>query len=410
MVNQDLFHQNSLHRNVASVSVAKPFISFRPRGAALLWVLALGAFCTGAHAQLSTADHLADPGFWPTQPGAARSDFTGPEACRECHAEKFADQLRTGMRSAAFNVSASDALHAHPKLSFAVGPYHYLIETDAKHSLYTVTDGKVTLTSLLLWAFGPPRVGQSYLFKRQDGNFYEARVTYFSTIKGLGFTPGRDLASPKDVEEAMDRPVAMDEIKKCFSCHTTEAVIGDDFDEQHLIPGVTCESCHGPGAKHVADMKALMKGDLNAGKDDIFNSAHLAPNDAVDFCGACHATWWDTRLSGTTGPSTTRSAPYRLVTSKCWGKTGDARLVCTACHDPHIPLQTNEASYDHACLRCHTTTPGVALTVEHPGKACPVAKSNCASCHMPKVYVKEMKDNFTDHRIRVVHAGEPFPE
>ena len=121
-------------------------------------------------------------------------------------------------------------------------------------------------------------------------------------------------------------------------------------------------------------------------------------------------TWWDVRFTGRPGASTTRSAPYRLVTSKCWGKTGDARLVCTACHDPHVPLQTDDASYDHACLRCHNNHVGAALTAEHPGKACPVAKKDCSSCHMPKVYVKEMHDNFTDHRIRIAHPGEPFPE
>jgi hypothetical protein len=377
---------------------------------ALLWLTILALLHPLVHAQLSTSDHLEDPGFWPTQPGVSRSDYTGPEACRECHAEKFADQSKTAMRRTTFKADTAETLHTHPSLAFDVGPYHYLIETNAEHSLYTVTNGKETLSSPLLWAFGTPRVGQSYLFKRDDGHFYEARVTYFATMKALGFTPGRDLLSPRDVEQAMDRQVPPAEVKRCFLCHTTAAVIADQFDEQHLIPGVTCEACHGPGAKHVADMKALMKGNLGAAKNDIFNSAHLGPNDAVDFCGACHATWWDVKLAGTTGPSETRSAPYRLVTSKCWGKTGDARLVCTACHDPHVPLQTDSASYDHACLRCHTTTLGIALTAEHPGKACPVAKQNCASCHMPKVYVKEMHDNFTDHRIRIVHAGEPFPE
>jgi hypothetical protein len=29
---------------------------------------------------------------------------------------------------------------------------------------------------------------------------------------------------------------------------------------------------------------------------------------------------------------------------------------------------------------------------------------------MPKEYVPEMHDNFTDHRIRIARAGEPFPE
>jgi len=304
----------------------------------------------------------------------------------------------------------AEALHTHPNLTFTVGIYRYLIKSDGQHSLYSVSNGSETLSSPLLWAFGTPRVGQSYLFKRDDGHFYEARVTYFESLKNLGFTPSRDLASPKNVEEAMDRQVGSAEISRCFGCHTTASNIGGKFDEEHLILGVTCEACHGPGAKHVAAMKTLMNGNLNARQGDIFNSAYLSPADSVDFCGACHGTWWDVKLSGVKGVSTARSAPYRLVTSKCWGKKGDTRITCIACHDPHEQLQTESAAYDHACLKCHVTTPGQKPTAERPGAACPVAARNCTSCHMQKVYVPEMHDKFTDHRIRIEREGEPFPD
>jgi hypothetical protein len=46
--------------------------------------------------QLSTEDHLADPGFWPTQAAASRKEFTGPQACASCHASKFASAHLTG--------------------------------------------------------------------------------------------------------------------------------------------------------------------------------------------------------------------------------------------------------------------------------------------------------------------------
>jgi hypothetical protein len=55
-------------------------------------------------------------------------------------------------------------------------------------------------------------------------------------------------------------------------------------------------------------------------------------------------------------------------------------------------------------------TANLKTTAERPGTACPVATKDCTSCHMQKVFVPEMHSNFTDHRIRVVHAGEPFPE
>ena len=311
------------------------------------------------------------------------------------------------MGAGAMPAGNAAVLHSHPHLTFAVDRYRYTIDTTQNASQYTVTDGEHTLSYDLTWAFGTARVGQSYLF-RNDGQFYEARVTYFDSLKALGFTPDRDLAAPKDVAEAMYRPVGNSEVQHCFSCHTTASNIGGRFDEDHLIPGVSCEACHGPGAKHVAAMNSpsIMP---NAGNVAIFNPAHLNPVDAVEFCGACHGSWWDVKLAGVHGVSTTRSAPYRLVTSKCWGK-GDVRLECTACHDPHVPLQTNPAGYDHACLNCHLKAVGAKVSLSHPGRACPVADKNCTSCHMPKVYVPEMHDTFTDHRIRIARAGEAFPE
>ncbi len=308
----------------------------------------------------------------------------------------------------------SDILHSHPELKFATGPYRYEIKTDARHSVYTVTDGTHTLTADLLWAFGTGRAAQSFLFKKDDGKFYEARVTYFTTLNQIDFTPARALPSPKDIDEAMYRPVDITEIQRCFGCHTTAANIASknlsaNFEENTLLLGVTCEACHGAGAKHVAAAQtAQLAGMTGESPGAIFNPAKLAPADSVDFCGACHSTWWDTKLSAMTGVSTTRSQPFRLEESKCWGK-GDARLTCIACHDPHLQLQTEASAYDGVCASCHVKA-GEKKTASHPGGACPTATKNCVSCHMEKVYVPEMHYKFTDHRIRIVRQNETFPE
>jgi hypothetical protein len=375
----------------------------------LALALATSLHTLTAHAQLSTEDHLAEPGFWPTQDIASRDGFAGSDACARCHSAKVATQKETPMARAAMPANIADILHARPLLRFTPTKFQYRIETDARHTQYTVTNGNETNSFPLLWAFGAGRVGQSYLFKKPDGNFYEARVTYFASLENIGFTPSRALLAPSSIEEAMARPVDQAEIVRCFNCHATASTIGGNFDEAHLVPGVICEACHGPGAQHIAAMDAAPHSPSKQSTPSIFNSAHLAPADAVDFCGACHGTWWDVKLSGVKGVSSARSAPYRLVTSKCWDK-GDDRLTCTACHDPHQQLQTDPAAYDSACLNCHATIPTAARTADHPGAACPVATKRCASCHMQKVYVPEMNANFTDHRIRIVHANAPFPD
>jgi len=378
------------------------------RLAALLFLFLCPLAVVPLLAQLSTVDHLSEPGFWPTQPGASRGEYVGSDACASCHAAKVASQRNTPMAQNAMHAEDSQILHSHAELRFATGPFHYDIKTDAKHSVYTVANGTQTLTGNLRWAFGIGRAGQSYLFKREDGKFYEARVTYFDTLQTIGFTPARALTSPKNIEEAMFRPVEPAEIARCFGCHTTASTIAGQFDEEKLTPGVTCEACHGSGSKHVASAQTLLLAGMNDNPGAIFNPAALNPADSVDFCGACHSTWWDVKLSGVTGVSTTRSQPYRLEGSKCWGK-GDARLTCVACHDPHKPLQTDASSYDGVCSGCHVKT-GEKKTLDRPGGPCPANAKNCVSCHMEKVYVPEMHYKFTDHRIRIVHANEIFPE
>jgi hypothetical protein len=358
--------------------------------------------------QLSTGDHLAEPGFWPTQSQPSREDFAGPDACARCHAAKTATQRETPMARNLVPAAVAEILHASPAMTFSVGNYEYRIDTGANQAAYSVTNRNERISYPLGWAFGTGRVAQSYLFKKEDGGFYEARVSYFTNLKALDFTPWRSLLSPSSVAEAMYRPVGIAEVQQCFACHSTASSAGGRFDEKQLIPGVTCEACHGPGASHAKSMDADNAHKPKISKQEIFNPEGLSPQDAVDFCGACHGTFWDTKLSGTKGVSTTRSAPYRLVTSKCWGK-GDSRLTCTACHDPHKQLETDAAAYDSICRRCHVKA-REKTSIGHPGSACPQGISNCTNCHMEKVYIPEMHANFTDHRIRIVKPGEAFPE
>lgn len=362
-----------------------------------------------ANAQLSTDDHLAEAGFWPTQNATSREGFVGAETCASCHASIFATQQTTPMGATAAHVGNSEILRSHPKLSFSFGAYRAEIKTEGGRAAYTVTNGKDTRSANLLWAFGTGRVGQSYLFKKPgDENFYEARVTYFSSLHDLNFTPARALESPKDVDEAMYRAVSPGESERCFACHTTASNIAGKFDEANLVPGVSCEVCHGAGAQHVAAMTAAKLTGESGGSTKIFNPGSLHPSDSVDFCGACHATTWDVKLSGNKGVSNTRSQPYRLQKSKCWGQ-GDPRITCLGCHDPHKQLQTEPESYDGACLSCHVTA-GAKKIADHPGGACPVAQKNCVTCHMPKVQVPEMHYDFTDHKIRIVRPGESYSD
>lgn len=317
------------------------------------------------------------------------------------------------MARTASRVSASDVLAGHPRLTFQAGQLSYKITTEAGKSVYAASQETQSISRPLVWAFGDGHVGQSYLFER-NGILYESRVSYFENLKRLDFTPGRKPAEENDLEVALGRPVEGADLVRCFGCHTTASTIKEQFAGDRALPGITCEACHGPGLQHVVAQGVLnLQPQLHAigeEADLIFDPGKLNPADAVDFCGSCHGTWWDVKLAGLVGLANLRAQPYRLEKSRCWGKQGDARLTCIACHDPHNQLVRDAAPYDKNCLACHLAAAGAKPSREHPGPACKVSTSDCVSCHMPKYDDPGMHYKFTDHYIRVVLAGAPYPD
>lgn len=368
-------------------------------GLALLLAVALTASTGLVRAQqMATVDRVQMPGFWPTKE-APRGDFLGPAACAKCHAAHAETQPGTAMARTMMRVADAATLRENPSLSFRSGAYSYTVRTSGGQSIYAVTGPDAAASAPLTWAFGAGSVGQTYLFQR-DGAIHESRLSYFQTLAGADFTPGREVPSPKDIQEAFSRRVPPDETRRCFACHTTATTVGGVVDTANLIPGVTCEGCHGPGRRHV---ELVEQKKLGPALDAILNPATLAPGASVDFCGACHATFWDIMLARETGVVALRSQPNRLQSSRCWGH-GDARITCVACHDPHRPLVTDAAFYDSKCLSCHlqATAAKAEASADHPGRACPVATERCVTCHMPTYEAPGMHHVFTDHLIRVV--------
>jgi hypothetical protein len=364
------------------------------------------------HSQMATEDRLLYRAWWPRHSTPSAGEYAGPAECAKCHAGKAASQKSTPMARTALPVDESDILAARDRLTFQTGKINYQIATVGGKSVYTVTDGEKSLSAPLTWSFGDGHVGQSYLYER-DGNVYESRASYFDSLKALEFTPGRKLTDPQNVEQAMARAVSGDELVRCFSCHATASTVNDKLDRKRIIPGISCEACHGPGLKHANAQKlASAEGMVleDSKSDSVFNPAKLKPADAVDFCGSCHGTYWDVKLAPPVGVANVRSQPYRLEKSRCWGKNGDARITCVACHDPHQKLVRDTASYDKNCLSCHSSDNAMKPTADHPGPACKVSTKDCASCHMPKYELADFHYRFTDHNIRVLKADEPYPE
>jgi tetratricopeptide (TPR) repeat protein len=353
---------------------------------------------------LTTKIRVRDtPGWWPTKGNAAKEQYVGNAACEKCHAAKAASFNRAAMSHAAVPIEDSEIMRKRDSLRFQAGPYHYEPENAEGKALLKVSDAKSSLSVPLKWAFGLGHMGQTYVYE-QEGNYYESHITFFAAPQALDTTPGQSAAAPANLESAAGRQMGTEETRLCFGCHTTASTTKGQFDPSALVPGVTCESCHGPGLDHIVAANSGA-----AEPESIFNPGHLDRVDSVDFCGACHRTSKDISIGGQLGIFNVRFAPYRLEKSECW-KQGDSRITCLACHDPHKPLAHESASYDAACLQCHSATAPEKPKPAHAPAVCRVSTQNCVTCHMPKYEPPGMHSSFTDHFIRIVRPREPYPE
>jgi hypothetical protein len=344
---------------------------------------------------------------WMPNQTIANSKFLGPEACAECHKAKVASHKNTPMGRALVTGADNEILRGHPKLSFRQGQYTYQILSQGKESTYSVTDGKETISLPLIYGFGHGEAGQTYVLQHK-GKFYESRVSFYHELRGLDITMGHQPILPKTLEEAMGREMSPEETRNCFACHTTNGVNGRTLQLDHMMEGVSCEACHGPGEKHVIAMKA---GETK--KKQIFNPKTLSTEDMSNFCGSCHRTWEQVALMGLRGVNNVRFQPYRLTNSKCYDSE-DQRISCAACHNPHEDRKREPAFYDAKCTACHTAKPKApAATASSSSKrvapVCKVGKAKCSSCHMPKLEIPGSHFKFSDHHIRVVRQGEEYP-
>ncbi|MGA7158529.1 MAG: hypothetical protein WBY53_16910 [Acidobacteriaceae bacterium] len=328
--------------------------------------------------------------------------YVGASTCAECHAGIARIQPATSMAQAATdpaNVGETDKYRA---MEYREGTLTYAVVHSQNGLRFQVSDGNNIASAPIRWIFGAGITGQTFVLER-DGKFYESRASYYSALRNLDLTVGHPRARPSSITAALGRPLDRAEVAKCFPCHLSEDIFSGKLEVASAHPGVSCENCHGAGGRHASNEEDSR----NRQKyNDIFDPSTLAPVDINDFCGSCHRTTPDVLATGIHDIRNIRFQPYRLENSACYNPA-DARITCISCHNPHRPLDTNLDDYDHDCLACHAG--GKITSAQHAAPKCPRATHRCASCHMPKIELPGAHYAFTDHYIRVVKPGQPYP-
>ena len=389
--------------------------------------------------------------------------YVGSKTCGEsgCHAEINRGYTPSphGQSMAAANIPSDLARVPRPVTVFNQKNNRYYTvyqqNRDMYQSAYEVDkNGRKTyeIAHKIDYVTGGESVGYSYLF--QVGPWiFQAPLSYYARSKTWELSPGY-VADDVGFTRVMTTG--------CLLCHNGQPDPADRhgmFDGKFNDPpfrfgelGVSCESCHGPGALHVKEMRTKKGRVLAANEVDttIVNPAKLSPRLADDLCQECHQAG-DAQViypgksvldyrPGTPLADTIaivkrpikpeqREEANRLETnppirgsleqplwwknstlelSKCY-QASHGKLTCSTCHSIHHEAKPGEekVAYRAACLTCHTVK---SCTLKPDDSKRVAAADYCVECHMEKRPVAGIAhSNDTKHRI-VRYPGQPLPD
>jgi tetratricopeptide (TPR) repeat protein len=209
----------------------------------------------------------------------------------------------------------------------------------------------------------------------------QARYEWSPEKKLLLLAPGCSATKPQSVESALGLVLSPTFESRCLSCHGQPNLLGTGSSG-----GVHCESCHGPGSRHLA---AVSRGKPEQG---IINPKRLSNEDSIAVCARCHVGL--ARFSDPSPDDLLVANQVRAIkNSECFLQSGKA-FSCTTCHNPHNDASADKERSIGACLGCHSQS-----ATRHAA-VCPVnATFGCIGCHMPSVEMGPL--HLVDHTIRV---------
>ncbi|MDR9772774.1 multiheme c-type cytochrome [Rhizobium hidalgonense] len=201
--------------------------------------------------------------------------------------------------------------------------------------------------------------------------------------------------------------------RTCIDCHSTDPQANfqpqtNEYKSTYVATGIGCQSCHGPGAKHVASAQSA-----NASSSVKPDTA--LPKVDAGICFACHAR--RTRLLDGYqpgkpfldyfSPALLRQDLYfpdGQILDEVFeygsfqqSKMARAGVTCLDCHRPHDAGLKAEGNA--LCTQCHTATKperfvnqdpsGLFDTPAHTRHQAGSIGAQCANCHMPeRAYMK----------------------
>ncbi|MEE2755714.1 MAG: hypothetical protein VYA30_03595 [Myxococcota bacterium] len=355
----------------------------------------------------------------PTKP--ARDDFVGAEACGACHAEQMAQWAKSAHGKAGSHQPLSSVIPKFRGQTLTFKDGRVTLKTDPKSLRVDVKiqdRGEKSIAIKATVGRGLMHGGgaQSFFYAADDGRLlllpFEYNVqtkTWYCQLESNGiWTPVSDDVSLRDCGWPGTRMLGSGPGEGCQNCHGSQITV--DYRRDRLgyqtrftSLSINCESCHGPGRRHVNLMT-----EANGSLEDIGYEplSLMTKRESVMVCMACHANKSNIKEGYLSGQSVDDHFAHLLMRHPVGRKTNfdgrvigfgyqqghlyspcytDGSMTCVDCHGPHglkyrdiygRPIADRWS--DKQCVDCHPSK----LSRNHQGHHAD-NPLKCTACHMP---------------------------
>ena len=407
------------------------------RIACVLLVLVLG--CDRA-SDRTTAPAASEP----APPPPAPPEFVGSARCAGCHASETQHWRGSQHDQAMQEATAETVLGDFGGARFEhFGATSSFFQRDGRYFVNTEGPDGARADFEIEYTFGVAPL-QQYLVRLPGGRLQALNTAFDTRPRAAGGQRWFHLY-PSEAVPASDvlhwtKP-SQNWNAQCAECHSTNLRKGFDLAKDSYATSwseldVGCESCHGPGSRHVTWADAAARGDAQGGHDLgltlrfrespparwVFAEgaaiAHREPalpaQRELETCAPCHArrsTLREGRRAGEALLDTHRPALLEPGLYEADGQMRDevyvhgsfvqsrmhaAGVICSDCHEPHSLALRAEGNA--LCAQCHR--PEVFDVPAHHHHAAASAGAQCVACHLPaRTYMGI--DVRHDHSFRV---------
>lgn len=384
----------------------------------------------------------------PAADSVAYGDFLGSEACADCHASEYA----AWAGSTHGRAGGSPAQRA--KGPFDGRPMHFrdAVVTPSKTGtgdfIFTVAQqGRPVVVFRVDQVVGGGFMAgggtQASFGRFPDGtlrflpfDYSPAEHAWFCQLRpgNRGWVPVSPAIALADCDAWPPTRIlgSSERFQTCQQCHGSQIEVTFDsvakrYDTRFTTLAINCESCHGPGRRHV---QLVRSGAARAGADIGMRALATLPKDqSLEVCFQCHAVKTALEPGYLPGRQLERHFALKLpmlldtiyfadgrtrvfayqeghLSSDCYL---NGSMTCVDCHDPHsqhyrdingTPLPGRLD--DGQCTDCHASKADPSAPHTHHNADSP--GSRCVSCHMP--YLQEPS---VGPRIRYARSDHTIP-